>query len=100
MRPQFGGEKASEKKQRRIRWIYRVRKRWRKRRDKTAPLKPSAQASLRVQGSTRIEAGRMGGIITPDAHRLLYPMEAKRLLRTLYYPLAPHIGFRSVLFRR
>lgn len=33
-----------------------------------------------VRGSIGIEAGRMGGIITPDAHRSLYLMEAKRLL--------------------
>lgn len=60
-----------------------------------------------VRGSIGIEAGRMGGIITPDAHRSLYLMEAKRLLsaplgalpsRTLSFSLFPSLSLSLLFF--
>lgn len=60
-----------------------------------------------VRGSIGIEAGRMGGIITPDAHRSLYLMEAKRLLsaplgalpsRALFLSLSPPFSLSLTLF--
>lgn len=60
-----------------------------------------------VRGSIGIEAGRMGGIITPDAHRSLYLMEAKRLLsaplgalpsRALFLSLSPFLPLSYSFF--
>lgn len=51
--------------------------------EEDGPGGPQCADFSEMRGSIGIEAGRMGGIITPDAHRSLYLIEVKRLLSAL-----------------